>query len=152
MTTMNSHFFRGALLLIGIVILVQNFTQPASAEALLKPDEKSVVKLGNGIYQELCASCHGKNLKGQPNWQTPDADGLLPAPPHDKTGHTWHHTDALLFKLTKFGIAKIANLKDHKTSMPIYDGVLSDEEIIAVLSYIKSTWPENIRKRHDQRN
>lgn len=33
--------------------------------------------------------------------------------------------------------------------MPIYEGFLTDDEIIAVLGYIKSTWPPDIRARHD---
>ena len=76
----------------------------------------------------------------------------MPAPPHDETGHTWHHPDQVLFDITKLGIVAAANLKDYKTVMPIYEGVLSDEEIIAVLSFIKSTWPEEIRAGHDEMN
>jgi len=34
--------------------------------------------------------------------------------------------------------------------MPAYENVLSDEEIIAVLSYIKSTWPEEIIRIHNE--
>ena len=76
----------------------------------------------------------------------------MPAPPHDETGHTWHHPDQVLFDITKLGIVAAANLKDYKTVMPIYEGVLSDEEIIAVLSFIKSTWPGEIRAGHDEMN
>jgi len=36
--------------------------------------------------------------------------------------------------------------------MPIYDDVLKDKEIIAVLSYIKSTWPVDVRQIHDKIN
>ncbi|PCI05085.1 MAG: hypothetical protein COB78_00215 [Hyphomicrobiales bacterium] len=79
MMIINSHFLRRLLLLIGIATMAQSFTQPASAEALLKPDEKTTMEFGSNIYQEQCASCHGNNLKGQLDWQTPDANGLLPA-------------------------------------------------------------------------
>lgn len=119
---------------------------------LLKPSDRKIVALGKNIYQENCASCHGDNLQGESNWQTPDAEGYLPAPPHDETGHTWHHTDDVLFGLTKYGVAKFANLENHKSNMPAYQEVLSDEEIIAVLSFIKSTWPEEVKKVHDERN
>ena len=62
-------------------------------------------KIANGqaLYAEHCASCHGKNLEGQPDWRTPDENGVLPAPPHDETGHTWHHDNALLFEYTQRG-------------------------------------------------
>ena len=119
---------------------------------LLKPSDRKIVALGKNIYRENCASCHGDNLQGEANWQTPDTEGYLPAPPHDETGHTWHHTDDVLFGLTKFGIAKSANLENHKSNMPAYEEILSDEEIIAVLSFIKSTWPDEVKKVHNERN
>ena len=61
--------------------------------------------LANGrvLYVEQCASCHGANLEGQPDWRTPDENGVLPAPPHDETGHTWHHDNQLLFEYTRLG-------------------------------------------------
>ena len=49
-------------------------------------------------------------------------------------------------------MAEAANLKAYKTRMPIFDGVLTDEEIIAALSYIKAQWPEDLRRRHDELN
>ncbi len=52
-----------------------------------------MVALGRTVYAEHCAECHGKNLEGEPDWRTPKADGTLPAPPHDDSGHTWHHGD-----------------------------------------------------------
>ena len=76
----------------------------------------------------------------------------MPAPPHNERGHTWHHTDHLLFDLTKYGVEKIVKMENYKSNMPAYESVLSDDEIIAVLSYIKSTWPQDIQARHDQLN
>jgi mono/diheme cytochrome c family protein len=123
-----------------------------SSSALLEADDSQLVAHGEAIYVEHCASCHGRNLEGQPDWQTQDKEGFLPAPPHDQSGHTWHHPDTLLFKITKLGIAEAANLKDYKTSMPAFRETLSDDDIIAALSYIKSRWPEDMRRRHDQLN
>ena len=79
-------------------------------------------------------------------------DGRLPAPPHDASGHTWHHTDDLLFRITKFGVVKAANLKDHVSAMPAFEGQLSDQEIVAVLSWIKSQWSPEVREKHDRMN
>lgn len=124
----------------------------AGPGALLSADNIGVVKNGLEIYSANCASCHGINLEGEANWRSPNSEGLMPAPPHNKRGHTWHHTDDQLFKITKYGLVNITGQKDYKTNMPIYEGVLSDKEIIAALSYIKSTWPKNIRERHDQMN
>ena len=99
-----------------------------------------------------CAGCHGANLEGQPNWRQRDAQGRLPAPPHDATGHTWHHPDEVLFRITKFGVAEAAKLASYESSMPAYEGVLSDAEIVAALSWIKAQWPDNIRAKHDEIN
>ena len=106
--------------------------------------DKEIVNIGKSIYLKNCASCHGKNLEGQKNWQIRQNDGYLLAPPHDKTGHTWHHSDYYLFMVTKLGIEEIIK-KIYPNNMPIYKDLLNDKEIISVLSYIKSTWPEEIR-------
>ena len=70
------------------------------------PENLELVALGKQVYATQCASCHGANLEGQTNWQVRGPDGKLPAPPHDQTGHTWHHSDAHLFELTKYGLEK----------------------------------------------
>ncbi len=80
------------------------------------------------------------------------SNARMPAPPHDETGHTWHHSNELLFNLNKYGIARLINNPDYQTDLPVYEEVLSDDQIIAVLVYIKSTWPEEIQQRHDQMN
>ena len=107
--------------------------------------------MGEKVYLEQCVSCHGVNLEGQVGWQDTMVDGMRLAPPHDKSGHTWHHPDEMLFNLTKYGFKAMINY-DYKVSMPVYDGILSDEEIIASLSYIKSTWPEEVTEIHNKVN
>ena len=123
-----------------------------SAAIMLKPDDSEVLALGEKVYRTQCAACHGSHLEGQPNWRERGADGLLPAPPHDASGHTWHHPDDLLFRITKHGVAKAANLNDYRSAMPVYEGVLSDDEIVAALSWIKAQWPPKVRAQHDQMN
>lgn len=119
---------------------------------LLRPDDGRVLAVGRRVYAAHCATCHGSRLEGQPGWQRRGADGLLPAPPHDASGHTWHHPDAVLFRITKLGVAAAAGMPGYATAMPVYDGVLGDDEIVAVLSWIKSQWPAGIRAKHDQLN
>ena len=109
-----------------------------------------VVKVAQGkaVYAEQCASCHGARLEGQPDRPTPrKRNGRLPAPPHDASGHTWHHPDTDLFKITKQGVAAFAP-PGYESDMPAFGGVLSDAEFWAVLVYIKSSWPGKIRRRH----
>ncbi len=102
--------------------------------------------LGRRLYGAACAACHGAELEGEPNWRQRKSDGLLPAPPHDETGHTWHHPDQQLFEITKRGTAALVG-SDYQTAMGPFAELLSDDEIRAVLAYIKSRWPENIRAR-----
>lgn len=144
-----------ALLLAGGAYAVwanANATPTLSPGSLFPYKDASIVKQGAEIYAETCAACHGENLEGEPNWQQPKDTGRMPAPPHDQTGHTWHHKDQLLFAITKFGIAKLSNNPSYETDMPIYEDVLSDDEIIAVLAFIKSKWPAEIQERHDMFN
>lgn len=118
----------------------------------LSADNPAVVSQGEVLYGQHCASCHGVDLAGEPDWRSRKANGRLPAPPHDESGHTWHHPDAQLFHITKLGVGAAAGLDDYQSDMPAYDDILTDAEILAVLSYIKSTWPEQIRRRHDGLN
>jgi mono/diheme cytochrome c family protein len=112
------------------------------------PNDPSLVARGKAVYAEQCASCHGGNLEGQPNWQKRMPNGHLPAPPHDRTGHTWHHSDRQLFEMTKNGAA--AMMPGYETDMPSYKDVLGDADIWAVLSFIESTWPADIRERQQR--
>ncbi|WP_127112844.1 c-type cytochrome [Shimia sediminis] len=124
--------------------------QPAAPEGIPYQDAASVSR-GQVIYAENCASCHGDKLQGAENWRQPDTDGRMPAPPHDETGHTWHHPDEQLFRLTKLGPAAIVG-GGYESNMPGYAEVLSDQEIWDVLAYIKSSWPKRIVEIHNQRN
>ena len=108
------------------------------------PQNQEQVALGQKLYAEQCASCHGANLAGQENWRSPLADGSLPAPPHDQDGHTWHHPDGLLIRIIKFGGASVAP-EDFNSGMPAFEDSLTDEEISATLAFIKSRWPKEIR-------
>lgn len=104
-----------------------------------RPDPKHIA-LGQKIYAQQCAACHGAKLEGQPNWQQRLSNGRMPAPPHDETGHTWHHTDEVLFAITKYGLVPPYAPRDYQSDMPAFAGTLSDEEIRAVLAYIKTHW------------
>lgn len=110
------------------------------------PDDAAQVVLGERVYAASCAACHGADLEGQPDWRLRQANGRLPAPPHDESGHTWHHPDQQLFDMTKLGVAAIAP-EGYLSDMPGFAGSLSDDEIWAVLAYIKSTWPPEVRAR-----
>lgn len=98
---------------------------------------------GRLLYAKSCAQCHGANLEGQPDWIKRKPDGRLPAPPHDESGHTWHHSDEQLFRITKFGLQAIE--PGYESDMPAFEGTLSDSQIKAIIEFIKSTWPDRAR-------
>lgn len=103
---------------------------------------------GAALYAEYCAVCHGARLEGQPDWRTPTPDGRFPAPPHDETGHTWHHGDRYLADYVRRGgraVLEEAGLDNFPSTMPGFGDVLSDADIIAVLGYIKSNWSPRVR-------
>ena len=110
---------------------------------------------GRVLYTEHCASCHGAKLEGQPNWRRIGKDGLLPAPPHDRTGHTWHHDNMLLFDYTKLGgkaLMAARGIAGFKSGMQGFGDALTDDEIWDILAFIRSTWPDRMRKIQASRN
>lgn len=108
-----------------------------------QPVTSEQITLGKKIYSEHCSSCHGANLEGQPNWKRRLENGRMPAPPHDESGHTWHHSDQDLFAITKLGVGGV--VPGYESDMLAFGEILSDEDIVAVLAFIKSTWPERQR-------
>ena len=146
--------FLSTLGILFTVTVIYHLSSPANeveASITLKHGDAAVVDLGREVYNKNCASCHGVALEGQANWRQRDPDGYLPAPPHDETGHTWHHPDSYLFLMTKYGIEEMIG-KPYPNNMPAYEDKLTDEEILAVLSYIKSTWSGRTQRQHDQIN
>ncbi len=98
------------------------------------------IAAGRALYSTYCASCHGNDLEGADNWQLRNDDGSYPPPPQDSSGHTWHHSDRLLVDL-------IANGSGFDQSrMPLFGDVLSEDEILSILDFFKSTWGDQERR------
>ncbi len=131
-----------------LVVVGGAYFSAVTTEAPLGADigNGEMVALGETVYAENCAQCHGANREGQPNWRKRNEDGTLPPPPHDPSGHTWHHPDTVLFNITKQGGQANAP-KDFKSAMPAFGKTLSDDKIWAVLAFIKSKWPPAIQQR-----
>jgi mono/diheme cytochrome c family protein len=134
---------RRTLLAIGGLALLAAGLLAAGWWLVAEWSRRSELILGQRLYAERCAACHGKNLEGQPNWKVRLATGRLPAPPHDTEGHTWHHPDEELFLITKEGLAAV--VPGYETDMPAFRESMTDAEIRAVIEFIKSTWPERER-------
>ena len=144
-------FIFSVFLILTALYFFMTYSNNSNASINLNTTDNSIIENGKKIYAKNCASCHGVNLEGQKNWMSRLPDGLMPAPPHDQTGHTWHHPDRYLFMVTKYGIEEFIGEK-YPNNMPAYKDILSDKEIIAVLSYIKSTWPTKIKEIHNKIN
>ena len=142
---------RFAVLFAGILLLTISFSVLAGdATTGTDPADPKLVARGKAVYAENCASCHGARLEGQPNWRHRLPNGRMPAPPHDPTGHTWHHSDKQLFEITKLGLGAL--MPGYESDMPGFKDKLGDADIWAVLSYIESAWPAEIRERQQRMN
>lgn len=130
--------------IIGIAALSYSMLR-SPTPAFIDPADQRLVMQGKAVYANNCAVCHGKALEGQPNWRQRMQNGRLPAPPHDKTGHTWHHPDTMLIDMVTNSLVPGRTApRGYETDMPAYRDILTDEEIVAVLAYIKSSWPPKV--------
>jgi mono/diheme cytochrome c family protein len=113
----------------------------ATSDPLLPTLDPQRVSRGEEVYEQYCAVCHGANLEGQPDWRSPLPDGSFRAPPHDSTGHTWHHSDEVILDIIAEG------------SNPVFGGtmqgfadVIDPQDMLAVLDFIKSHWGQDERE------
>jgi mono/diheme cytochrome c family protein len=141
---------RRPLLVAGVAALVLGGAAGAIWLVAGQAASSARITAGRQIYAEHCASCHGAKLEGQPNWREPLPSGRMPAPPHDASGHAWHHADADIILIIKEGLGAI--VPNYQSDMPAFGGVLTDEDIQAVLAYMKSTWPDRERKYQADRS
>ncbi|HEY0857585.1 MAG TPA: cytochrome c [Albitalea sp.] len=110
----------------------------------IDPKDAAQVARGEPLYRRHCASCHGAKLEGQPEWRQRKPDGRLPAPPHDASGHTWHHPNELLVNIVRGGLVPPWAPEGYASDMPAFARVLSDDEIRATLAFIQSSWPPEV--------
>lgn len=96
---------------------------------------------GEDLYMQYCAECHGADLKGSPTWKEPLADGSLPPPPQDDTGHTWHHPDRQLLEIIQNG-----GDPNFGSKMPAFGDKLTEDQIVSILEFFKSKWGVEARE------
>jgi mono/diheme cytochrome c family protein len=129
---------RNALIAFAIfaILAVSVFVVRSSARSNIPqigradPSNAAQVALGERLYSTRCASCHGPNLEGG------SAVAL------DVSGPTWRRDDGWIFSIIKDG--------DLASAMPAFRGGLNDEEIWAIVAYIKSSWPAELRGQQPQ--
>lgn len=140
---------------LGIFILVGAALMGSIGAALYMFDrDDTAVARGRVLYDANCAACHGQNLEGQQDWRSSGPDGRFPAPPHDESGHTWHHSDtALIDYITLGGEDALARMGVRfDSAMPGFGDVLNTQEITDILAFIKSRWPDRARQFQAERS
>ncbi len=135
--------------LFNVALLLLTLLLPVAACGGGSPASIEQAEMGGQIYQQNCASCHGLQGEGQPDWQFTQPDGSLLAPPHDDTGHTWHHPDGTLLGIVKNGGDSL-NIPNFKSGMPAFGEQLTDEEIRVVIDYIKTFWQPGQRESQSE--
>lgn len=142
---MYRNLFRAAL--AAITLLINPVVNGAENEVPQKRwGSFAQVTQGARVFQANCAACHGDKAQGTANWKQSGPDGKFPPPPLDGRGHAWHHPLKLLFQIVKFGSP------GGQGNMPAWGGKLSDEDIVAVLAWLQSRWPNDIYKAWVERD
>lgn len=135
------------LCLVAVAAFALHAISATERDSFLQWRDPAVTAAGRVLYVAHCAACHG-----MPDGSPVAAASETSAPPHDATGHSWQHPDFALFRLVRDGIAVANCAPVDPERMPKFKGIVSDRELVAILSYIKSTWPEAVRRDHDEVN
>ena len=110
----------------------------ASASAAERWFNQPIVDMGDRLFQQHCAVCHGSKAEGTREWKKPDANGHYPPPPLDGSAHAWHHSIPQLARSIKEGGIRLGGV------MPPFGDQLSDEQVLALIAYFQSRWPDDI--------
>lgn len=129
---------------IPALLLVPALASASGAPSIPASTPEDVAQ-GRQLYEQYCAACHGWQGEGAANWKKPDEKGEMPPPPHDETGHTWRHSDAMLFRMIAEGWRHPFNKSDRLT-MPAFGDILTDQETQAVIEYLRTLWTEDQRE------
>jgi mono/diheme cytochrome c family protein len=130
----------------GMSEVAPSASKAAANNGLPPPLPAEQISHGKAVYDLHCASCHGADMAGESNWKQQNEDGSFRAPPHTADGHTWHHADSVLLEAIREGGARFEGAGiGGSSAMPAFARILTEEEIDAVLTYIKSTWPADVR-------
>lgn len=133
----------------GVVILLGFGVYYLNAPPAIGPVSGGDLETGARVFKQNCSACHGPGAIGE-NPRMPKGgtkpDGVYLAPALNGTGHAWHHPDEMLFEIIKNGSAA------KESPMRGFAGIMTEEEMMSVLQYIKSLWPEKIRRFHAQRS
>jgi mono/diheme cytochrome c family protein len=96
---------------------------------------------GEELYQANCMRCHGGATGGS----------ISDIPPrHNAEGHTWHHPDCQLVDIVAAGMPRRPGLPDDAPTMPAFGDRLSDDDVRAILAYLKTWWKPDQRQSQEE--
>jgi mono/diheme cytochrome c family protein len=118
----------------------ETLNQQAQARqvSVMRNQDAAQIQRGRKLFVQNCATCHGNDAQGAPNWSQADAKGKYPPPPLNGTGHAWHHPKRALMTTIKYGTARLGG------SMPAWQGRLSEQDINDIIAWFQSQWPDEI--------
>lgn len=122
----------------------QHSSGESQIQILDTPFNDTQLAEGQTIYLQYCSACHGVEGQGQfPDAPfEPDSTGRIGAPPHNETGHSWHHSDVVLIRyVTEGGFSDPARFY----VMPPFGTILTEEQILVVIAHIKTLWTDEQR-------
>ena len=108
-------------------------------------DDKLVAN-GSQLFQQNCAVCHGAKAEGTKEWKKIDSSGHYPPPPLNGSAHAWHHSIPQLARSIKEGGIQLGGV------MPGFGGQLDDQQILALIAYFQSKWPDEIYRTWHNRH
>lgn len=137
----------GWLLVAAAAVGVYLLAFPPGGDTARFSDDPDTLAMGERLYRQNCATCHGGDAQGEnpfsPGGGRKPGGGYI-APALNGSAHTWHHPPEALYRMVSEG----SPVQD--SPMRGWEGRMSDEEINSVLSYVRSLWPEGIRRRYDR--
>ena len=109
-----------------------------AGSAVARPRDSAEIRRGAALYRAHCATCHGARAEGDPAWRHRGVDGFYPPPPLDGSGHAWHHPTAVLVDVIRNGSPP------GQGRMPAWGDTLDESEILAVIAWFQSLWPDEV--------
>lgn len=105
---------------------------------VVRHQDSAQIQRGYALFSQNCASCHGVNGQGAPNWSRPGVQGKDAAPPLNGTGHAWHHPMKALMTTIMYGTVRLGG------AMPAWKDQLSEQDISDIVAWFQSQWPDEI--------
>ena len=111
------------IIMIGILFIILGIYANWDSNNIAEPlASESTIRLGEQLYMQSCAVCHGNRGEGH-------AD-VAQAPALNGDEHAWHHADGQLQEIILSG----------GVEMPSFQEVLTNQEVAAVIRYFQTMW------------